>query len=188
MKPNSRRCSDASISHPVRVIVLVAAALLAGVGCESLQKKFIRKRRDMPRPSPIIAFQDYTRAMTPLDRYRKHYMMFDYWNSELVDVLQARDVNPKRVKRASGESLQELKTMQGLLADDIAAQVAPLITEREQIDRRLQRGSSTPSQVGLTARQLEAQTREVHRSLFWRNVEDRLKDGDAPPAGDAGGH
>jgi len=163
--------------------------LLTGLtGCESVQRKFIRKRRDEPRPSPVIAFQDYTRAMTPLDKYRKHYMLFDYWNTELITVLQERDVNPKRVKRASGESLQELKTMQGLLADGLAAQVAPLIAGRERLDRQLQTGAYLSSQLMLVRRELEAQSREVHRSLFWRDVEDHLKGGDAPPAGDAGGH
>lgn len=167
------------------------------MGCESLQKKFIRKRKEGPRPTPIIAFQDYTRAMTPLDKYRKHYMMFDYWNSELMESLQDRDLNPKRVKRASGESLQDLKILQGLLADGVAARLNPLITERERLDRQLQSGSYTASQMSLTARQLEAQTREIHRSLFWRQVEDQLnpalsgkggvKDEEAMSSRDAGG-
>lgn len=167
---------------------MAVVLLMAGAGCESLQKKFIRKRKQETRPSPIITFEDYTRTMTSLDKYRKHYLLFNYWNGELISVLQERDANPKRARRASGESLQELGIMRGLLTDTAAARVTPLIEERERLDRQLQRGLSAPSELGLAVRQLERQTREVHRSLFWRDVEDQLKDDAKAPPIDAGGH
>ena len=123
--------------------------------------------------------------MTPLDRYRKHSALFDYWNAELLDGLAPQEVNPKKVRQASAESLQELRALQGLLQDELAAGVDRLIAERTRIDRQLQGGAFNPAQADLLRRDVEAQTRQVHRELFWRDVQDRLK---ASPTTDANPH
>lgn len=178
MSSSSRNSS----THNTAICWLVAGCwlLVAGTGCESLQKKFIRKPKAPLRPAPITAFQDYTHASTPLDRYRKHYLMFDYWNSQLLDTLQQPDrMNPKRAERTSGEAVTELQTLQGLLRDDVAAGLTPLIEERRKIHQRLRSHSSAPSQVHLIRRTLESQTRQVRRQFYWRQVEDHLKETDA---------
>jgi len=159
---------------------LVTLSLVTVLGCESLQKKFTRKPKTPSRPSPIIAFQDYTRAMTPLDRYRKHYVLFDYWNDQLLDVLQdGNRANPKRIQRTSTESLSELEALQGLLRGDLAAQVSPLVEERRKMHQELATGSYTAFQLNRVRRALELQTRQVRRRFYWRYVEDQLQE-DAP--------
>ena len=162
-----------------RVVILAAGGwlLLSGLtGCESLQKKLTRKpKQPQARPNPVIQFQDYSRAMTPLDRYRKHYMIFDYWNSELLDAIQSHPLNPKRYRRASSDALGELQALQGLLTEELAGRLAPLIEERTELDRRLQRVDASDSQVPFLQRDLEAQTRRFQREFFWRKVEDHLK-------------
>jgi len=161
-----------------RLVLPSAFCLLLAVttGCESFQRKFTRKpKHPPPLPSPIITFQDYTRAMTPLDRYRKHYLIFDYWNDELLDALTGNTPNLKRLKRASTEALGELETMRELVADDRAASLEPLIEERAKIDRQLQHGTLSLSQTSAVSRVLEAQTRQIQREFFWRDIEDHLK-------------
>src|SRR3989338_4082285 len=151
-------CNAKGLSAPgcVACCVLLVAVL---TGCESLQRKFTRKPRHAPpAPSPIISFQDYSRAMTPLDRYRKHYMMFDYWNEELIEALHSSPINPKRFKRASSEALEELKTMSHLVVDDVSVRLTPLIDERAKIDRELQGAGFNTSQANPLGRMLEAQT------------------------------
>src|SRR3989338_8735827 len=80
------------------VCCVLSAAL---TGCESLQRKLIRKPKNRPKPTPIVTFTDYTRTMTPLDRYRKHAVIFEYWNGELVkaleDTVPNQPVNQKRL-------------------------------------------------------------------------------------------
>ena len=166
------------------LFLLTAHCLLLTVlgGCESLQRKFTRKpKHPSPAPSPIIQFQDYTRSMTPLDRYRKHYMIFDYWNGAFIEALQSSPLNQKRLSRASTESLGELRTMQGLLREDKAAQLAPLLEEREAIDRQVQGGGIDALRAAMPLRQLEAQSRQIHRDFFWRDVQDSLKPSSAIP-------
>ncbi|MBI3319296.1 MAG: hypothetical protein HYZ89_01740 [Candidatus Omnitrophica bacterium] len=113
--------------------------------------------------------------MTPLDRYRKHYVLFDYWNEQLLDELKPT-ANPKRLRQASAESLKELQVLHELLQDDAASGVVRLLDERGRLDQQLQTGSYTPSQLDLFRRQLEPQTRQIRRELFWRKVEDHLKE------------
>ncbi|MBI3320642.1 MAG: hypothetical protein HYZ91_00035 [Candidatus Omnitrophica bacterium] len=157
------------------------------VGCESLQRKFTRKPKDpTAAPSPILTFQDYTQAMTPLDRYRKHFLMFDYWNEDLMVALQETTpnsaVNPKRLKRSSGESLAELRTLKALLVEEVGARLEPLIEERATIDRQLQRGDFSATELHRLSRTLEAQTRRIHRDFYWRDVEDHLNGKEQPPS------
>ena len=193
MKPNSRnssvvktrRASGFDVRMPAIAAVWCAVATVAGTGCESLQKKFTRQTPYTP-PSPIVSFQDYTQAMTPLDRYRKHYALFDYWNTEILDALQtpagstmpgtaSGNVNPKRVKLAAQESLQELKTLHGLLQDEPAGRFAPLVDERTAVTHELTGGTLTMSQASAMAKTLEQQGREIKRTWYWRKVEDQLK-------------
>ena len=156
------------------VLLLTAyGLLLSGItGCESFQRKFTRKpNKPQAFPSPIINFQDYSQTMTPLDRYRKHYLMFDYWNGELIDALKSSPLNPKRFRRSSTESLTELDTLRGLLTEDLAAHLTPLLKERAKLDQQLQSGSLNPAVANRAWQLLEAQTRQIHRGFFWRDVE-----------------
>ena len=170
-----------SRSSFVASALVIACGLCVGLaGCESLQRKFTRKRKTpLPRPTPIIQFTDYTRTMTPLDRYRKHALMFDYWNDELLDSFTQRPLNPKRVRKASTESLQEFRTMRSLVAEEAAVRFDPLISQRESLDQELQTSEPTPMTVTRVQHTLEAQGRQVDREFSWQDMEDHLK-GDAP--------
>ncbi len=190
MKPHSSNSSSTSRPSAIsprqwrRLVILPTATclLLTGLsGCESVQRKFIRKSKG-PRavPTPVVNFQDYTQAMTPLDRYRKHYLMFDYWNGEFMNGLLAKPLNAKRVKLASTESLNELTMLQSLVAEDLGAQFVPLIESRAQINRQVQTGHLSELTAGVVWRELDAQSRTIRRDLFWRKVEDRLTPAQVP--------
>ena len=171
------------------VCALVCAACLVSTGgCEALQRKLTRKpKHPKARPSPIVQFRDYSQAMTTLDRYRKHYMLFDYWNAELLEALGGARLsvyelrNPKRIKRTSEEALQELELMRDLVVEEVAIQLEPLIAARSKVDRELQSGRISASSTEIVRRALEKQTRQIHREFFWRDVEDHLiQDASAP--------
>ena len=158
------------------VSICLVALSLALVGCESLQRKFTRKPKHPPAPPiPIVKFLDYTRAMTPMDRYRKHYLIFEYWDSELLTALQDKPLNSKRVKHAAQESLAELQVLQGLVTDAAAVRMAPIIQGRAKVQQRLRRGTIQTAYVVMVMRDVGAQTRQLHREFYWRKMEDQLK-------------
>lgn len=159
---------------------VICAALIIGAafGCESLQRKFTRKsKRPVERPTPVIDFQDYSAAMTPLDRYRKHYLIYDYWSGELVDSLGERQPNGKRIRRASAESLAELRQLERLLHPDAALRLSLLIKSQASLDKRLQSGSYQKGEVSSLRRTMQQQKRKVRREFFWRHVEDLVTGG-----------
>ena len=129
---------------------------------------------------PIIKFQDYTQAMTPIERYQKHYMLFDYWNDELMGGLQSKPINTKQLRAVSKESLAELETLKSLIADDLAASIEPWLETRKRIDRQLRAGNLSETGANGIWRELEQQTRVFQRDFFWRDVQDRLKPQPAP--------
>ncbi len=149
--------------------------LCSATGCESLQRKFTRKKPSPTAVNPVTVFKDYTDIVTPADRYHKHALMFDYWNGELMEALDATPLNPKRVGRASTESLTELHRLQQLVVDEVAQQLTPLVEERTRLDRQLQLGTMAASQAYAARRTIEAQQRELHRRFHWRQVQDHLK-------------
>ena len=191
MKRGLRNSLARDVAGAARVIasLLLCCAL---TGCESFQRKFVRQPKSQRPVSPIISFQDYSGAMTPLERYRKHYLMFEYWNSDVIEALQTGSPNPKRYRQSAEESLSELQTLQSLLSEEIAVKVAPLIEERVKINRRLRSPSLNVSQASSAAQSLEWQARRMHREFFWRDVQEHLKTtGTAPAssqAGDAAAH
>jgi len=124
----------------------------------------------------VTVFQDYSAAMTPLDRYRKHYAIFDYWASGLQDALESRTPNPKRITLASTEALGELEAMKGLLTDEAAARLDPLLKEQTEIHRVVSSVGFDAVRSDFIKRQLESQMRAIHRDFFWRKVQDQLKD------------
>ena len=182
MKPPLRNLSSSRQWRRFVILPTAFCLLLTTLsGCESVQRKFTRKPKGLRvAPTPVINFQDYTQAMTPLDRYRKHYLMFDYWNGEFMDGLRAKPLNAKRVKLASTESLNELTMLQSLVAEDLGAQFAPLIESRARINRQVQTSHLSELTAGAAWRELDAQSRAIRRDLFWRKVEDRLKPAQAP--------
>ena len=168
-------------------LLIVSCLLLsAGLGCESVARKFTRKPKHAPgRPSPVINFQDYSASATPLDRYRKHYMLFEYWNAELTDELQQTMMNAKRARRASHEACQELQTLRGLLPEPLRAKIDPVIDQRRRLDGQLKTDALTAAQRETVSRLLEQQTRQLHHDFASRKVQDKLT---ATPPTDAGGH
>lgn len=167
-----------------RILALVTlhCALVTSLGCsEAIQKKFIRKpKTPVGRPQPVVSFRNYMEGMTPLDRYRKHSAMLAYWDDQLITELQGRNVNAKRAQRASQESLEELRLLSGLLREEAAAELQPLIEERARIDRHLQGSIAGGTQLRNTARTLETQARQLTRRFDWRRIEDRLKPVEEP--------
>ena len=162
------------------IVLAVMGGWCLGIGltgCESLERKFTRRsKRPAQAPSPIISFQDYSRAMTPLDRYRKHYLLFEYWNEELVEALRSGSPNSKRFTRASTEALAEMEVLTSLVTDDLAARLAPLVEARAKVNRQLQSRSVSAFQATAVLGVLESQTRQIEREFFWRDVQDSLKE------------
>lgn len=166
-------------------VASLAAGILVAMscaGCESLQRKFTRKSKTPPeRPNPVIHFQDYSKDITPLDLYRKHFLMYEYWEADLVESMTTSRFSIKRVRHASSGALDELTELRKLVPGASGERLQALLAERMQVHRRLQ-GPVSPAQVDAVRRQIEAQSRAIHREFSWRKVDDLLQASAASPS------
>ena len=161
---------------PPRLVIACCLLLFASIGCEQLQRKFTRKPKTAgERPDAIIQFQDYSQAFTPLDRYQKHYTLFQYWDDALLRALSERSLNQKQLKKTSAQSLLELKALQQLLEDPAAVRLGSFIEAREHIDRQLRESRIGSARVSIVRRDLENLSREIHSGFYWRDVEESIK-------------
>ncbi len=152
-------------------------------GCESLQRKFTRiPKHPTSPPTPIVAFRDYEGALTPVERYRKHFLLWSYWNDTLIETLRDPPHNDKRIAYLSGEALEEMAVLQTLLSETVATRLDPLLAWRRTIHQELVRGAVSPSQVDRIVRGFESQKRVLHREFFWKDVVDSLQGPVAPSA------
>ena len=200
MPHNSRNCLDSNLEFGMRNgefgmknipnsefrtpnfavsawFVACCVSLVTGLtGCESFQRKFTRKPTTPGvKPSPVLYFEDYSQSMTPVDRYRKHYIIFEYWNGELIGAFGENNLNPKRLKRSSKDALDELRTMRRLLADDFGTGLDLLIDERASVDRQIQQDGVPASRASAVVRVLESQISRIHHEFYWRGIEEHLK-------------
>lgn len=180
--------------------------LVVASGCDSFERKFIRQPKYV-RPSPVIQFQDYSKGTTPLDRYRKHALLFDYWNDLLLQELTGA-MNLKRARHMSKEALGELGVLEALLQEQPAAELAAMKAHWQHVDQQLQEAKLVPPNADALRRDLERRTRDFERHFSWKDMQDQMRapelaetavsgkiqdqpqQGDmmeAPPA-DAGGH
>ena len=167
---------------------LLLIGLVAASGCDSFERKFIRQSKYV-RPSPVIQFQDYSKGATPLDRYRMHALLFDYWNDLLLQELNGA-MNLKRARHVSHEALSELGALESLLQEQPAAELAAMKALWIGVDQQLQEAKLVPPNTDTMRRQLERQTREFEHRFSWRDVQEQMRAPEmteAPPA-DAGGH
>ena len=160
---------------------LLALAVMVG-GCETLQRKFTPKHKNVKPPVPVVAFKTYAPTQSAGELYQHNLQLWDFWNGELVDGF---GVSEKKVKHASQESLALLLDLQRFLPDEKAGQMQPLIDEHRRLDQRIQRGDLNDSVSQTLKRQFEYQQREVHRRFSPEHMKDHLHlpDTNAPTPG-----
>ena len=102
-------------SHFSLLAVCVICAMLALCGCESLGKKFIRKKpkAEGPVAGMVARPEEYAGQESREDRYAKSFLYWKSWYSEFVDAL--REPSHKRQFETLDESLKYLAEIRDLV-------------------------------------------------------------------------
>ncbi len=137
-------------------------------GCASFKKKFVRKPKDIEKPTPIMHTKDYTQEYPNILLYKKHYLFWRYWQEELINSLGS---NRKKEFRCARSALDELKTLGNYLIPEGKESLAPYIAELESITKQILSKRLIGSQVSKLKRELEKHKRNVQRSFFYKDVE-----------------
>lgn len=99
-------------------ILVFVCLLLTGCGPE-WKKKFIRKRKNVTPPQPILVLESDEKALLPpRARYQEHYAYWKSWHSEL---LKTYGQSRKRDLRYLSGAISELRAMREILSGGLAA-------------------------------------------------------------------
>ncbi|MDD5019392.1 MAG: hypothetical protein PHH75_06010 [Candidatus Omnitrophica bacterium] len=117
---------------------LVLMFVLQVSGCETLRKKFTRKRKTKStNEEMIVSPRDYSAHPFPNHvMYKQYFVYWKSWNQELVTALNDR-ASDKKVLECVDQALVNLKKMATYLEDKQAAALSGYIQKTETLKTRV---------------------------------------------------
>ncbi|MFH1189123.1 MAG: hypothetical protein V1682_00335 [Candidatus Omnitrophota bacterium] len=152
------------------VIVLFTAASL--VGCDSLQRKFTRKKKET-KPVPRLYQVKKYDVKPSVELYKKHYA---YWQSWMSELIQDLGDNHKRDVRCVDEALSQLHDMRNILVREKADALTKHIRRIEDVRDTIVKedlSQYNKSQVMMT---LEREDRIVKSEFAVTKIKDHIRD------------
>ena len=137
----------------------------------AIQRKFTRKTAH-PTPAVAITTKDYESQLSPEERYRRHYAMWDFWHAELMEGLGG---NSKRAIRAVEEGMAELQALEALLVPEKRAQLAGHVERLERLHQELVKGTMSDTARYRWRPELELQQRTLHHDFAWQHVQEDVR-------------
>lgn len=127
------------------VTIFVVACVVLLTGCETLRKKFTRKRKQAESAEPIVIVpRDYSAHPFPNDvLYKQYFIYWKSWNQELVSSLTDME-NYKKIKSCADQALTNLKKMQTYLQEDKAQEMEPYVKKTDDLRLRIERAKYLP--------------------------------------------
>ena len=168
--------------------ILIFFLLLNLTGCETLRKKFTRKKKETVKMPHIYQVRKYEKKPSP-ELYQKHYAYWTSWQSEIIRVLGE---NHKKDARCIEEAVGQLYDMHNILVPEKAKELAPHIEKMANVKDIIFNEELTQANKDYVLRTLEREDRLIKKDFSPGKVKDYLKksfeDESAPAAAtEAGG-
>lgn len=140
-------------------------------GCETMRKKFTRKKKAPVRMPRIYQVKKYEKKPTP-ELYKKHYAFWASWQSELISVLGR---NHKKDMRCIEEIIGNLNDMQNMLIGEKADQLKGHIDKLLKVKDIIFNEELTQANKDYVKRTLEREDRAIKRLFSYKKVKGHLK-------------
>ena len=154
--------------------VFLIGIFLAGiVGCASLPKKFIRKKKE-PKHVPTAIYLeegDTQKKYSNEYYYKTHFAYWQTWHSEFIGQLGG---NASKVSRCAQESLSNLVEMKRYRKPEKQAALDEQIRVLSDITRKVESGYYTKSSQSALRSDLERIQRAVNNNFYFNKVKDDL--------------
>lgn len=155
---------------------LVFFLALGLAGCETLPKKFIRKKKQ-PKHTPSAVYLDegeYQKQFTNEYYYKTHFTLWRTWHDDILSNLAG---NSKKLKRASEEAYSHLDQMHAYLKPEAQARLKPQLDELGRLRSKFEQGSLTRSDASAMRSDVERIRRLVSNDFYYDKVKaDILQD------------
>lgn len=160
--------------------VLIVAVLAGATGCETVRRKFTRKRKKIEKVEPIFALEQVYRPEHPPEvRYQAH---FAYWKAAHDDLLDNLDqATQSRRMRAARQAVKELRAMQALLEGPPAEGLRYFVREMETIEHQVANPALGPPRLAVMRSTIESLRRRIDKGYDYHKVKAHLKS-DLPTA------
>lgn len=157
-------------TRSILIALLISFIAVNITGCESVQKKFRRKKKEVKMPR-FYQEKKYIKQPTP-ELYKKHFSYWVTWQAELIKEMGG---NSKRVKRAAQEIVTNLEDMQAILIQEKADEMQRHIDAMKRVKDEIMRGDmsfATGDSLRITA---EREDRYIKREFAYSRVKDYLR-------------
>ncbi len=152
------------------ILFLLMSALLANLtGCDAMQRKFTRKKKEVKRPR-IYQLKKYEKKPSP-ELYKKHYAWWTGWQSEILNTLGQ---NHKRDKKCIEEIISNLRDMQGLLVPEKADLLETHIRRLEEAKEVIFREDLGQANKVFVRTTLEREERYIKREFGFSKIKDSI--------------
>ena len=152
-------------------LVLIFFILANLTGCETMRKKFTRKKKGPVKMPRIYQVRKYEKKPTP-QLYKKHYAFWASWQSELISVLGQ---NHKKDMRCIEEIIGNLGDMHNILVQEKAGQLKTHIDKLMKVKGIIFNEELTQANKDYVKRTLEREDRAIKREFNYKKVKDYLK-------------
>jgi len=153
------------------VFLMLGVLLMDIVGCATITKKFKRKSKRKPIQPVVFTERSFVPEYSNKYYYKTHYTHWKTWHNEWIAYLSR---NAKRERRAAGEVLGHLDSMQKLLDETKAQELQGHIDAIQKISKRI-RTTSREEQVGTETRlTLNRTKRQISSNFYYEKVKEHL--------------
>ena len=141
-------------------------------GCAGLQRKFVRNKKKEERIMPVITTHDYSKELRADELYRKHFLFWKTWQSELIDRMET---TYKKRGSCYDHTLASLMEMKKYLRDPKAAELEPFIAEIRSIDPNIREKRLSKSAKYRMKQLLERTKRQIEKGFSYSDVKQFLE-------------
>ena len=167
--------------------LLFLALMMPLAGCASVQKKFIRKKKE-PRHIPAAVYFEegaYQKKYSNAYYYKMHYTLWKSWQSDLIAGIGG---NRKKTQRNAEESLNHLTEMSRVLTPEKEKELEPLLEELTRLVKKIDSGAYSNSENADLRAEFQKIKRLVDNDFYYDKVAGQILPdavnvgGSAPPA------
>lgn len=157
--------------------VLLLFCFSCVAGCETLRKKFTRKKKSpASQEAVIVSPRDYGAHPFPSDvMYKQYFAYWKSWNQELVSALIDR-ASDKKVLDCADQAVMNLKKMASYLQEEQANQLNVYVKKTEDLKEEMAAARAmlamTPYRYRYAADRILS---EVNRKFDFRHMKDFLR-------------
>jgi hypothetical protein len=141
-------------------------------GCGGLQRKFARKKTEETRISPVITTYDYSKELRAEELYKKHFLFWKSWQTELIDRLSG---TYKKRAECYNYAIMSLYEMKKYLKEPKAAELEEFITMIKSVDPEVKEPRLSRSQQYRIGNMLESARRRIDRQFSYKKVKDYVE-------------